>query len=185
MVNPGVYEVKSDAIIDDVIKLAGGFLDNAYQLNINLSKKIQNEMVIYIYTNKEINDKLGMVNTKENCKTNNYIIDECIDKKISIIEVPINQNNSVVKEQEKTVVNETVTDTTNYKEQITNEILLVNINTASKDELLKLNGIGNSKALAIIKYREEKGLFNNIAEIKNVSGIGEAAFAKIKDFITV
>lgn len=62
---------------------------------------------------------------------------------------------------------------------------LVNINTAGEDELMKLTGIGETKAKAIIAYREEKGRFSNIEDIKNVSGIGESTFLNIKLQITV
>ena len=61
----------------------------------------------------------------------------------------------------------------------------VNINKASKEELMTLSGIGESKAAAIISYRNEKGAFKSIEEIKNISGIKEQAFEKIKDFICV
>lgn len=61
----------------------------------------------------------------------------------------------------------------------------VNINTADADELNKLNGVGPSKANAIIKYREENGSFKSIEDIKNVSGFGEATFEKIKDSISI
>ena len=61
----------------------------------------------------------------------------------------------------------------------------ININYACLLELLKLTGIGESKAKAIITYREEKGLFNDIVEILNVPGIGQALFDNIKDDITV
>lgn len=67
----------------------------------------------------------------------------------------------------------------------TEENILVNINTAGKDELTKIPGVGDSKAHAIIKYREENGDFNDIEDIKKVSGIGESLFEKIKDYITV
>ncbi len=62
---------------------------------------------------------------------------------------------------------------------------LVNINTATKDELMTLSGIGESKAEAIISYREENGDFSQIEDIMLVSGIKEAAYEKIKDYITV
>lgn len=61
---------------------------------------------------------------------------------------------------------------------------LININTASVSELDALPGVGPSKAQAIITYREENGPFKSIEEIKNVSGIGESSFEKIKDLIT-
>lgn len=70
-------------------------------------------------------------------------------------------------------------------EESKEEKILVNINTSTKEELTKVPGIGESKADAIIKYREEHGNFKTTQEIKTVSGIGESLFEKIKDYITV
>ena len=61
----------------------------------------------------------------------------------------------------------------------------VNINTATKTELETLPGIGQSTALKIIEYRKEKGKFKNIEEIKQVNGIGENKFNKIKNLISI
>ena len=61
----------------------------------------------------------------------------------------------------------------------------VNLNTAAREELMTLRGIGEAKAEAIIRYREEQGPFRTIEEVMNISGIKEAAFEKIKDDITV
>ena len=60
---------------------------------------------------------------------------------------------------------------------------LININTASKEELMQLPGIGESRALSIISYREKNGDFKVISDIMKISGIKEAAFDKIKDYI--
>lgn len=65
------------------------------------------------------------------------------------------------------------------------EKVMVNINTAKEEELQKLDGIGSSTATKIINYRKENGKFNTIEDIKNVSGIGENKFNKIKDKIYV
>ena len=62
---------------------------------------------------------------------------------------------------------------------------LVNINTASQTELETLNGIGPSKAQAIIDYRNTNSSFKKIEDIKNVSGIGDVTYNNIKDYITV
>ena len=62
---------------------------------------------------------------------------------------------------------------------------MVNINTASLEELDKLPGIGPSIAQQIIDYRMEHGAFNNIYELINISGIGEKKLAAILDYITV
>ena len=71
----------------------------------------------------------------------------------------------------------------NDSESSTNE--KISINKATKEELMKLSGIGESKALDIINYRNENGLFKSIEDLKQISGIGEKLFEKIKDQITI
>ena len=61
----------------------------------------------------------------------------------------------------------------------------ININLANLEDLLKLMGIGESKAKAIIVYREENGFFNQIEDLMKVSGIGQTIFESIKEKITV
>lgn len=61
----------------------------------------------------------------------------------------------------------------------------VNINNADESKLDELPGVGPSTAQKIIQYRKENGEFKSIDELKNVSGIGEAKFQKIKDLICV
>ena len=61
----------------------------------------------------------------------------------------------------------------------------ININTASKEQLMELPGIGESKALQILSYREEHGEFSSTEDIMNVPGIKEAMYSKIKDYIRV
>ena len=76
-------------------------------------------------------------------------------------------------------------DTVSYvlKENETNQ--KVNINTCTIDELITLDGIGETKAKNIISYRKNNGFFSSIEDIKNVEGIGESLYQKIKDHITV
>ena len=61
----------------------------------------------------------------------------------------------------------------------------VDINTAAKEELMTLNGIGEARADSIIKYREEHGGFQSIEELKEVEGIKDGIFNKVKDQIKV
>ena len=86
----------------------------------------------------------------------------------------IDSNNNIVK-----------SDESENDEKNESSFNLVNINTASVVELMSLDGIGESKAKAIIEYRDTNGDFKNILDIKNVSGIGESIYEKIKDYITV
>ena len=151
---PGVYKVKEGTIVNDVIKLAGGLKSGAYTANINLSQSTKDEMVIYIYSKDELKKLTTPIITNTTCTTN-------------VIEV-----------------NNCVTSTTTTSKVDSTESTLVNINTATKEQLMTLSGIGESKAIAILDYRKNTK-FNSIEDIKNVSGIGDSMYAKIKDYITV
>src|SRR4249920_3082275 len=61
----------------------------------------------------------------------------------------------------------------------------ININTASKDELVALPGIGPAKAQAIIDYRKAHGAFKSVEELKDVKGIGAKRYEKLKGEITI
>ena len=65
----------------------------------------------------------------------------------------------------------------------TNQV--VNLNTASLEQLMTLSGIGETKAKSIIEYRTKVGKFQSIDELMNISGIGEAMFEKVKNRITI
>ena len=153
--NPGVYKVKEGTIINDVIALAGGLKSGASTKNINLSKKISDEMVIYIYTAKELTN----LNKESECHCDKVDISSC--------------------EGASVIISDNVSTSSNETKG------LVNLNTASKEELMTLSGIGESKALAIIDYREKNGRFKTKEELMNVSGIGEASYKKIESNITV
>lgn len=62
---------------------------------------------------------------------------------------------------------------------------VININTANKERLMKISGVGKTKAEAIISYREKNGDFKKKEDITKVHGIGKATFEKIKDKIEV
>lgn len=59
----------------------------------------------------------------------------------------------------------------------------ININRAPAEELQKLPGVGASRALAIIEYRTEKGMFQQIEDLMNISGIGPKVFERLKDLV--
>lgn len=63
--------------------------------------------------------------------------------------------------------------------------ILVNINTATAEELTILNGIGEKKAQLIVEYREQNGLFMGKEDLMNISGIGEKTFDSLEPYITI
>lgn len=156
--NPGIYSLNEGSRVIDVIESAHGLTNNADTSVINLSKKIEDEMVIIIYSKSEVSD---FKKTKE---VEKQVQDKCIQKDTNAL-----KNDACIE---------------NNKSNETNKDNKVNINTASLDELMTLNGIGETRAKDIIKYRE-KTKFEKIEDIKNVQGIGESLFAKIKENITV
>lgn len=178
IVSPGVYEIEKDSRVIDAINLAGGLLDNANTTIINLSKKLQDEMVIIIYTNEDLenyqNDhtKIEYIYLEKECVCPDKINQACISKEeVYATETSLEYEDGNIE------------DAQTEKESI-NEIELININTASEEQLLKLSGVGESKVQKIIEYRKQTP-FQSIEDITNVSGIGSSIYEKIKNQITV
>ena len=69
--------------------------------------------------------------------------------------------------------------------QTLSEVLYLDLNQATLEELMLLDGIGEKKAQAIITYRQTNGNFTSIEEVKNVSGIGDKTYETIKEYIFV
>lgn len=157
--NPGIYKLKKGSRIIDVVGEAGGLTESADTSVINLSKKITDEMVIIIYSRQEVEN---WVATKQQ--------EEYLQKKCLLEEEGQVENNACIEEK------------TDPEEK--QPSAMVNINTATKEELMTLSGIGETKAEAIISYRK-KTPFKKIEDLKNVSGIGDSTFEEIKSNITV
>ena len=152
---PGVYEVEENMRVIDAINKAGGLLYYADTSTINLSKFVKDEMSIYVYTYDEVQK------AKDGNTVIEYIIEEC--------NCPVIENDACI----------------NIEDENNSDKTLININTASLEELMTIPKIGESKAKDIIKYREEHGQFTDIEEIKNISGIKDATYETIKEYITV
>ena len=106
---------------------------------------------------------------------NNTVNNKNSNKKPSASTTKVNETTTV-----KTEVVQTTAPATTEK---SNE--LVNINLASFDELMTLEGIGETKAKAIINYRIENGAFLSVDELLEVDGIGEKTLEKLRPYITV
>ena len=167
-----MYKFNENEMIIDAITKAGGLTKYATTTNINLSKKLIPEMVIYIFTKNELKKKEPetiIINNVPECKCEVIEVNNCVNE-------PIIDNSSTIDQTSST------TDSTSSSEVISK---LININTSNLMELQQLPGIGESKANLIIQYRNTIGLFTKIEDIKNVSGIGDATYKNIKDLIKV
>ena len=161
VINPGIYTVKEGSRVIDVIRLAGDLTEVADTSVLNLSKKVEDEMVIIVYSYNEVE-----------------AFTETIEKEEIEQEACLKQNGI----QNDACIKDSTDDTSSSSVVISGKLSL---NTATLDELMTLPGIGESKAQAIIEYREEVGAFQNIEELKEVSGIGDAIFDQIKENITI
>ena len=141
--NEGVYELNPDCRIQDALKMAGGYTDDAVRGYINLAEKLVDGERIYFPHEGELDDTSVM---KETSNPQYLGVPEAVNS-----------------------------DGTEK----------INLNTADKETLMKLSGIGERKAEDIIAYRESHGGFTSIDELTNVSGIGSSTFSKLEDMITV
>lgn len=158
--SPGVYKIEEGKRVVDAINASGGLTKKAVTKYINLSKVLKDEDVIIINNISELKK---------------------IEDKKNIEEIKIN-NKSNISVKERDVITNDKSDI--VKESDSNKNTIVNINTCTLDELLSINGIGESKAKSIIEYRENVGLFTSKEDIMKVSGIGNSLYDKIKDYIT-
>lgn len=139
---------------------------------VEIKGQVKNPNIYYLKEDSIIDDLIVAAGgLKEDANTSNINRAEQLQDHQSIY-IPSN-------EEIQNSIDEAVSEVNNQSDSN-----LININSASVSELDDLPGIGPSKAQAIITYREENGPFKAIEEIKNVSGIGESSFEKIKDLIT-
>ncbi len=96
-----------------------------------------------------------------------------------------NINLASVVESNQSIIISSNTSNKSYIGEIGETSTKININTANKEKLMTIPGIGSSKADNIINYRKNNGFFKKIEDIMNVDGIGESIFNSIKEHITV
>lgn len=178
-----------DIFIDDEIK------DKSYDLPSNVSND-SNSLSQSISNFKEIVVEIkGEVKNPNIYKLNeNSIIEDLINKAGGLTEfADISKINRAEKLQDHIAIvipnkndpNSQNTLSSSVSASSTQGNSLVNLNTATDIELQSLPGVGPSKAKSIIEYREKNGGFKSIDEIKNIKGIGESSFEKLKDKITI
>ena len=154
--------LKKGSRIADAINAAGGTTSKANTTKVNLVYVLEDGMKVNIPSKDELKNDSNFEYITKNSGDGANDFD--------------NSNDSVSGSQTENVGSSTKKE---------HKFSSVNINTATQTELETLPGIGPSIALKIINYRKENGKFSSIDDLKNVSGIGEAKFEKIKKYITV
>lgn len=158
-----------ETVIEEEVKI----VEEKIKIYVDIAGEILNPGVYVLDEGSRVNDLIimaGGVTKEANLSNVNlaYILSDGIK-----ITIPNKKDNAV-----KNIIQSTIISGASGNG-------IVNINQADINELMSLPGIGESIAENIIDYRNKNGNFKNRDDIKNVSGIGESKYSKIKDKITV
>lgn len=153
---PDVYELPADSRVYEAVQAAGGFTEEADANYVNQAQKLTDGVKLVIPTLQQT-EAISAGNEGE--LTVGIVSTEGIPEVARGGDAGMGQ-----------------IDISDGK---------ININTASETELCSIPGIGAVRAAAIVAYRQEKGAFTSIEDIKNVSGIKEGTYEKIKDSIKI
>lgn len=171
-----VVIISISSIILDNINNKSKIIINENELEKN---KVQGKIAVYI--SGEVNNP-GVYYIEENQRLND-LIEICggFTKEADITDLNLAE---ILNDTDKIDVPKLIIKDENEEDNIVIENNLLNINTATKDELKELNGIGDTLANNIIEYRKNNK-FNTIEDILNVNGIGESKYNNIKEYICV
>lgn len=154
---PGVYELHTGARLYEAIACAGGVREDAAEESINQAQTVSDGERLYIPTDEEVRQGLDA-----------YLRSG----------TAVGSAEGMVAEGTAEAVGSVGTGGRNAEGKI-------NINTASREELKTLNGIGDTRAGSILAYRESNGPFGSTEDLMRVEGIKEGVYNKLKDDITV
>ena len=152
---------------------------------VDIKGAVANPGVYSIESNKRVIDAIKMAGgLLDNSDTTNINLSKYVTDEMVIViytKEELEQINNSIDYS----FNDAYQDYNNSKNKSSDNNNLININSASLEELKTLPGIGDTKAKSIIDYRESNGKFNSIEDIQNVKGIGSSLYEKIKNNITV
>ena len=158
----GVYSLPAGSRIRDAVDAAGGFSGDADRSCLNLAMKIEDAWQIRVPTKEEA-EALRLEQGRSGAGTAVPGASPGLSGTSGL------QGAGTAKDE---------AGKGNQEEKI-------NLNTASKEQLMKIPGVGEAKAQRIIEYREQNGRFEAIEDLMKVPGIKDASFQKMKDYITV
>lgn len=163
-----------------ILSILGYFILPKDEVVIKNNENVEEEF-IFVHIEGAVNEP-GLIKVKYGTRLYELIEEaggETDDADLSRVNLA-----SIVSDEQKIVIPEKVVFDEDFADDEENGGI-VNINTASKEKLTTLTGIGDSTAEKIINYREENGYFNSIEDLMNVPGIGESKFNSLKNDITV
>ena len=156
VVRPGVYTVSSSARVVDAVKAAGGPTSRADLERINLAQTIVDTEQVFVPFRSTRTTKITVAPRLRPSRTTIPVSVPTIPSALPIIGVPT-----------------------------TSVTPLINLNSATSDQLDTLPGVGPSTAKAIISYRNRKGPFRKVEDLLSVPGIGPSKVAALRDQVTV
>lgn len=175
----GVYILPAGSRIRDAVEAAGGFSENADRSWLNLAMQIEDAWQIRVPSKEETANFLRLQGNP--------------GQETAGAAVPAAQGTLGITDGTDTPFivrgessSEDLSDASPKTEDHTaGRTLRINLNTASKEELMKIPGVGETKAQRIIDYREQNGRFEAVEDLMKVPGIKDASFQKMKAFISV
>ena len=175
---PGVYYLKENQRLYEGIQKAGGFREDAEENYLNQALVLEDGMQIIVPTKEEVSleEKLNTESQKRTDIDIEDVSDSYILSQKQTEELAAESGYLQKKDRQQKADGVDVSEKQNGK---------VNLNTADETLLCTLPGIGESRAKSIIAYRQEHGLFQTPEDVMKVSGIKQAAYEKMKDYVTV
>ena len=173
-----------DTIIQENNETSSTVEDIETSIVVYITGEVISPGIVNLETNSRIQDAIDSADgLTENADLTNvnlaYVLSD--GQKIYIPNKDDNDNLSIISDDDGDAI---IKD--NFSSGLSdNSNLEININTATQTQLEELPGIGPSTALKIIEYRNKHGKFNSIDDLKNISGIGDSKFNKIKDYINI
>ena len=172
---PGVYKVVYGSRISEVISKAGGLKNDAVTSDINFAGAMTDGQMIHIASKIEVQQEIKQGSTQASftIKKDEVKKEHKKDK--------TEKKNKKDKKSKKKHKKEHSKD----KKEKAKSSSLINLNTASEDELNALPGVGDKLVSSIIEYRKQNKGFKNVDELNEVEGIGDKKFKKLRSKITV
>lgn len=175
----GVYILPAGSRIRDAVEAAGGFSENADRSWLNLAMEIEDAWQIRVPSKEETANFLRLQGD-----SGQETAGAAVPAAQGTLGITDGTDTPFIVRGESS--SEDLSDASPKTEDHTaGRTLRINLNTASKEELMKIPGVGETKAQRIIDYREQNGRFEAVEDLMKVPGIKDASFQKMKAFISV